>query len=81
MIKPSGFFNQKQKRLKGISEYLLRNYNGDISLLLSKDKVELREELLKLKGVGKETADSIILYAAEKMNLSLMLIPKDYTLD
>lgn len=66
LIKPSGFFNQKAERLKGISEYLLRNYNGDISLLLSKDKVELREELLKLKGVGKETADSIILYAAEK---------------
>ncbi|HNV93625.1 MAG: G/T mismatches repair enzyme [Candidatus Methanofastidiosum methylothiophilum] len=66
LIKPSGFFNQKAERLKGISEYILKNYKGDINLLLSKNKAELREELLKFKGVGKETADSIILYAAEK---------------
>ena len=66
IIKPSGFFNQKAERLRKISEYLLATYSGDLELLFSKDKKILREELLELKGVGDETADSIILYAAEK---------------
>lgn len=66
IIKPSGFFNLKAERLRKISEYLLVTYSGDLELLFSKDKKILREELLELKGVGDETADSIILYAAEK---------------
>ncbi|HNR43694.1 MAG TPA: hypothetical protein PLI06_08415 [Methanofastidiosum sp.] len=66
IIKPSGFFNQKAERLRKISEYLLFTYGGELELLFSKDKKILREELLKLKGIGDETADSIILYAAEK---------------
>jgi len=81
LIKPSGFFNQKAERLKGISEYILKNYKGDINLLLSKNKAELREELLKFKGVGKETADSIILYAAEKNEFVVDAYTKGYTLD
>lgn len=65
LLKPSGFYHQKARRLKAISKYIYNNY---ISLdeLLSKDRVSLRKELLSLDGVGKETADSIILYAAEK---------------
>ena len=66
IIKPSGFFNQKAERLRKISEYLLVTYGGDLELLFTKDKKILREELLELKGIGEETADSIILYAAEK---------------
>ena len=66
IIKPSGFFNQKAERLREISEYLLVAYGGDLKLLFTKDKKILREELLELKGIGEETADSIILYAAEK---------------
>ncbi|HII95762.1 MAG TPA: hypothetical protein HA367_08555 [Candidatus Methanofastidiosum sp.] len=66
IIKPSGFFNQKAERLRKISEYLLATYSGDLELLFSKDKKILREELLELNGIGNETADSIILYAAEK---------------
>jgi len=66
IIKSSGFFNQKAERLRKISQYLLEEYNGDLNLLFSKDIKYLREELLQLKGIGKETADSIILYAAEK---------------
>lgn len=66
IIKPSGFFNQKAERLKEIAEYLLVAYGGDLELLFTKDKKVLREELLKLKGIGEETADSIVLYAAEK---------------
>lgn len=66
LIRPSGFFNQKAERLRKVSEYLLENYNGELELLFAKDKENLRKELLELKGIGRETADSIILYAAEK---------------
>ncbi len=66
IIKPSGFFNQKAERLRKISEYLLVTYGGELELLFSKDKKILRKELLELNGIGDETADSIILYAAEK---------------
>ncbi len=53
MIKPSGFFNQKSVYLKSVAEYI-----NDIG-----NKVPTREDLLKVKGVGKETCDSILLYA------------------
>lgn len=66
IIKPSGFFNQKAEHLRRLSKYILDFYGGNIELLFDKDKKNLREELLELKGVGKETADSIILYGAEK---------------
>ncbi|NMC77164.1 MAG: hypothetical protein GYA60_07725 [Candidatus Methanofastidiosa archaeon] len=66
LIKSSGFFNQKANRLKEISEYLITQYNGNLELLFNKNKKELRKELLNLKGIGPETADSIILYSAEK---------------
>ncbi len=64
-IRPSGFYRQKARRLKGIATYLCRNY-GTLDRLFRKDAIALRKELLSLNGIGKETADSIILYAAEK---------------
>ncbi|WP_459202240.1 endonuclease III domain-containing protein [Methanococcus sp. CF] len=51
-IKPSGYYNQKSERLKGFSKYFIKLKN-----------IPTREELLKLKGVGPETADSMLLYA------------------
>jgi len=65
LVKPSGFYKQKAKRIKNFMRYVNQNY-GTLENLFNKNPVELREELLKLHGVGKETADSIILYAAEK---------------
>ncbi|MGC8888760.1 MAG: endonuclease III domain-containing protein [Candidatus Micrarchaeia archaeon] len=64
-IKPSGFYRQKAERLKGLFKYIKENY-GSLNKFFSKGKDELRNELLSLKGIGRETADSIILYAAEK---------------
>jgi len=58
-IKPSGFYKQKAQRLKTLCKFIL-TYKGDFY-----KQVE-REELLSLKGVGKETADSILLYACNK---------------
>lgn len=52
-IKPAGYYNQKAVRLKNIARWFLE----------LKDRIPSREELLSLKGVGKETADSILLYA------------------
>lgn len=63
MIKPSGFFNQKAKRLKNIASHLHNNYQDDLDCFFNRDLYEIREELLSLNGIGPETADSILLYA------------------
>ena len=54
LIKPAGYYNQKAERLKIISKFYLENKNPT------------REQLLNVKGVGPETADSILLYAYGK---------------
>ncbi len=64
LIKPSGFFNVKTKRLKSFLKFLKEV--GGLEKLRKKDVSVLRELLLSVPGVGKETADSIILYALEK---------------
>lgn len=66
LIRPSGYYNQKAARLKGVIGYIAQNYQGDLARLFDKPLADLREELLSLKGIGPETADSIILYAADK---------------
>jgi len=66
LIRSAGYFNQKALKLKIFSEHLEDNFKGSINLLFKKNIKELREELLSIKGIGPETADSIILYAAEK---------------
>jgi len=67
LIKPSGFYRQKAKRLKNFCEYLLAHYGENfIGKMNSKEIFELRNELLDIKGIGKETADSMLLYVFEK---------------
>jgi len=66
MIKPSGFFNQKAKRLKNISSHLHNNYHDKIDDFFNRSVNEIRKELLSLNGIGPETADSILLYAGNK---------------
>lgn len=67
LIKSSGFYRQKAKRLKNVCSYLIKNYgNNFIAKLKNKKTLELRNELLNLKGIGKETADSILLYAFKR---------------
>ena len=61
LIRCTGFFRQKAKRLKNISLFFHENPG-----ILEKPAGELREVLLSLYGIGEETADSIILYAADK---------------
>jgi endonuclease-3 related protein len=66
LIKPSGYYNQKAERLRIFADHIIKKYKGNLSRLFDKDVEELRKELLEIKGVGPETADSIILYGAEK---------------
>lgn len=63
LIRPSGYFRQKASRLKTFVAYLDKNYGGSIEKLFSRPTAVLRQELLSLNGVGRETADSILLYA------------------
>ncbi|MEM0148940.1 MAG: endonuclease III domain-containing protein [Candidatus Micrarchaeaceae archaeon] len=65
LIRPSGFYRQKAARLLEFSKYVTKKH-GSLQLMLKTPLEDLRKELLSLKGIGPETADSIILYAAEK---------------
>ncbi len=65
-IKPSGFFNQKAKRLLIISNYLRNNFNSNLDKFFNREIKLIRDELLSLNGIGPETADSILLYAGNK---------------
>ncbi|MHC4533371.1 MAG: endonuclease III domain-containing protein [Planctomycetota bacterium] len=66
LIRPAGYFNIKAKRLKNFVNWLFTNYNGELTVLENIDTGRLREELLAIKGVGRETADSILLYAFDR---------------
>lgn len=63
LIKASGYYNQKAKKLKHMAKFLKEN---GLRKLEHMDIQELRQMLLSVNGVGKETADSIILYAFQK---------------
>lgn len=66
IIKPCGYYNIKAQRLKNFIDYLFNKYNGKLNLMSRRNLDELRQELLDIKGVGPETADSILLYAFNK---------------
>ncbi|MHC4197730.1 MAG: endonuclease III domain-containing protein [Planctomycetota bacterium] len=63
LIRPSGYFNVKAKRLKGLIEWFIERFDGEMEKMFSQRLEDLREELLSIKGIGPETADSILLYA------------------
>ncbi len=66
LIKSSGYYRIKADRLKGFIDFLFGEYDGHIKKM-GKEKMEkMREELLGVKGIGPETADSILLYGLKK---------------
>ncbi len=65
-IRPAGYFNQKSKRLRGFVEVLFNEYEGSLDDMFALPTHDLREELLSISGIGPETADSILLYGAER---------------
>ncbi|AEX86417.1 putative endonuclease III-like protein [Marinitoga piezophila KA3] len=67
LIKPSGFFKVKAKYVKNLLEWF-KKYDFSFEKLEKIDKITLRNELLSVKGIGKETADSILLYSLNKLS-------------
>ncbi len=66
LIRPAGYFRQKAKKLKAFVAHLYARYDGDLHKMLAQPTKKLRAELLSIWGIGPETADSILLYAANK---------------
>jgi endonuclease-3 related protein len=63
LIRPSGYYNIKAKRLKAFIGFLMVRYDGDMALMSKTATERLRIDLLAINGVGQETADAILLYA------------------
>lgn len=66
LIRPSGYYNIKARRLKSLLGFILNHYKGSLKKMASVDVAEMRKQLLKVNGIGPETADSILLYALNK---------------
>ena len=64
VIKPAGYFNIKAKRLKNFIRLLVDQFDGRLEALFELSTGSLREAVLGVTGIGPETADSIVLYAA-----------------
>lgn len=65
-IQPAGYFNQKAGYIKVMAETIHDRFDGSLERLFTLDTPTLRNELLSWKGVGPETADSILLYAGKR---------------
>ena len=66
LIRPSGYFNQKARKLHEFAVLVENDFNGDLDQLLDLPMDDLRTILLGIWGIGEETADDIVLYAAHK---------------
>lgn len=63
-IRPAGYYRIKARRLRNLLEFLITRYDGSLEAMFGTGLSTLREELLAVHGIGPETADSILLYAA-----------------
>lgn len=63
LIRPSGYYQIKAKRLANLMRFLAERYGGSLARMLREDTAVLREGLLSVNGIGPETADAIMLYA------------------
>ena len=66
IIRPCGYYNAKALKLKSLAGWLGEYYHDNLDRLFAGDVGSLRQQLLSIYGIGEETADSIILYAANK---------------
>jgi len=66
LIRPCGYYNAKALKLRSFAHWLGEHFNDNLSQLFASDINYLRQGLLSIYGIGQETADSIILYAAGK---------------
>ena len=91
-IRPAGYFNIKAGRLQNLMATIEERYNGSLDTMMEEETETLRQVLLSVKGIGPETADSILLYVAERpvfvvdaytyrILLRHDLIPEDFDYD
>jgi endonuclease-3 related protein len=66
LLRPSVYFNAKARKVKAFVNHLGEHYGDDLDAMLARDAPDLRQELLSIYGIGEETADDIVLYAANK---------------
>ena len=66
-IRPAGYYNIKAARLHNLLRLIAGEHDGDLDAFLNQPLHQLREQLLGVKGIGPETADAIILYAAKQL--------------
>jgi endonuclease III related protein len=66
LVRSSGYFRQKARKLKAFVHFLRTEFAGSLMRMFQTTTAELREMLLAVHGVGPETADSILLYAGGK---------------
>lgn len=65
-IRSAGYYNIKARRLKNLVSFFVNEYDANLDKMFAEDVESLRSNLLEVKGIGPETADSILLYAGEK---------------
>jgi endonuclease-3 related protein len=66
LLHPTRYHIQKARKLRAFCQVVAAEYGGDLNAMLSLDAVDLRRRLLSIYGIGPETADAIILYAAQQ---------------
>lgn len=71
LLRNSGFYKRKARTVQGFARFLALNHAGSLESLFSRPTVAIRAELLQLEGIGPETADSILLYAADRKVLPI----------
>lgn len=63
LIRPAGYYQVKTKRLRNLLRFVLEECDGSLDAMFSRGLASLREDLLRINGIGPETADAILLYA------------------
>ena len=63
LVRPSGYFRQKARKLKAFVHFLREHHRGSLQAMFRTPTPQLRAQLLRVQGIGPETADSILLYA------------------
>jgi len=63
LLRPAGYFRLKATRLRNLLRFVVQEYGGCLDSMFATDLATLRQQLLRINGIGPETADSILLYA------------------
>ena len=65
-IRPAGFYRQKAQTIRNFLNFLHSSCGGSLNRMFRRPTVELRKQLLSVRGLGPETVDSILVYAGHR---------------